>query len=369
MAILAVHELPRVRVSRASRGPITSSLLLIADPWLAATLVAAIFASLISWFIAFQTHTILLYRDTHSHLDIARRVVDASSTGLAQLGGVWLPLPHLVMLPFIWNDYLWRSGLAGSFPSMIAYVITAVFLYRTAFRLTSDQRASFLGALVFILNPNILYLQATPLSELVLIASMTAACYYFITWAKEDNPRHLIFAAVCTFLAALARYDGWALFLVCLTLIAIIGWRRKTPRRVVQGNLFLYGLPGALGIGLWLLWNLVIFHDPLYFQHSQYSAQDQQKFFISNHLDWTYHNLWQAIHDYLVVALETVGPLLFVVALAGLIAFCFRSKLSPEMLASLAFLVPLPFYIAAMFSGQAIVFAPGAASSAVHDVW
>src|SRR6185437_9427211 len=92
MAVLTVQELPRVRISRISRGPIASSLMLVADPWLAATLVVAIIASLISWFIAFQNHTILLYRDAHSHLDIARRVVDASSTGLAQLGGVWLPL-------------------------------------------------------------------------------------------------------------------------------------------------------------------------------------------------------------------------------------------------------------------------------------
>src|SRR5579883_2976755 len=231
MAMLAVHDLPRVRISRPSRGPLASALMLIDDPWLAATLLAAVCASVISWYIAFQNHTILLYRDAHSHLDIARRVVDASSTGLAQLGGVWLPLPHLVMLPFIWNDYLWRSGLAGSFTSMIAYVITAVFLYRTAFRLTSDQRASFLGALVFILNPNILYLQATPLSEMVLLASMTAAGYYFVTWAKDGNTRHLIFAAVCTFLATMARYDGWALFLICLVLIGIIGWRKKLPRR------------------------------------------------------------------------------------------------------------------------------------------
>ncbi|EKD64432.1 MAG: hypothetical protein ACD_50C00390G0012, partial [uncultured bacterium] len=55
----------------------------------------------------------LAYNDARSHLDIGRRVVEGLKPGLAQLGSVWLPLPHILMVPSIWNDFMWHSGLAG----------------------------------------------------------------------------------------------------------------------------------------------------------------------------------------------------------------------------------------------------------------
>ena len=43
----------------------------------------------------------LAYNDARSHLDIGRRVVEGLKPGLAQLGSVWLPLPHILMVPTI----------------------------------------------------------------------------------------------------------------------------------------------------------------------------------------------------------------------------------------------------------------------------
>ena len=43
----------------------------------------------------------LSYNDARSHLDIGRRVVEGLKPGLAQLGSVWLPLPHILMIPTI----------------------------------------------------------------------------------------------------------------------------------------------------------------------------------------------------------------------------------------------------------------------------
>ena len=44
-------------------------------------------------------------------------------TRIGAVGSAWLPLDHLLMLPLIWIDPLYRSGLAGVHPSMAAYVI------------------------------------------------------------------------------------------------------------------------------------------------------------------------------------------------------------------------------------------------------
>src|SRR5579859_2197618 len=126
------------------------------DTWLIITVLISYIASISSFWYFFQTHQIILYGDAYAHMLITRRVFDNATPGLAQLGGVWLPLPHLVMLPFIWNDYLWRTGLAGTIPSMICYMIAATYLFLAARRLTKDSRASFIGTLLFILNPNVL---------------------------------------------------------------------------------------------------------------------------------------------------------------------------------------------------------------------
>src|SRR5260221_7271121 len=71
----------------------------------------------------------VLYADTMSRLDIARKVIDNLTPGFAQVGNVWLPLPQLLMVPFIWNNFLWHSGLAGALMSGTAFVIGGLYIY------------------------------------------------------------------------------------------------------------------------------------------------------------------------------------------------------------------------------------------------
>ena len=80
--------------------------------------------SLLSLVYYFQRGEILLYGDAVAHINIARRVFDSQTPGLLQLGTVWLPLPHLLMMPFLISDWMWRTGLGGSIPSMIAKTTT-----------------------------------------------------------------------------------------------------------------------------------------------------------------------------------------------------------------------------------------------------
>src|SRR3981189_4003727 len=98
------------------------------DLKLLAALASAV--SLFSFLYYFQHGEILLYGDAIAHINIARRVFDSQTPGLLQLGTVWLPLPHLLMIPFIFSDALWRSGAGGSIPSMIAYVLGVMGIFR-----------------------------------------------------------------------------------------------------------------------------------------------------------------------------------------------------------------------------------------------
>jgi hypothetical protein len=99
----------------------------------------AAFFSLIAFLFFFQRDMVLLYGDAVAHINIARRVFDSRTPGLKQLGTVWLPLPHLLMIPFLISDWAWQNGLGGSLPSMFAYVAAVMGL----FRLVRDGLLSF----------------------------------------------------------------------------------------------------------------------------------------------------------------------------------------------------------------------------------
>jgi hypothetical protein len=328
------------------------------DRWLVALVICASCASIGAAIWAYQSHTILLYADAHSHLLIARRVVDNIYPGLAQLGDVWLPLPHLIMAPLAFNDFLWRTGLAGTLTSMPCYLIATIYVFLTARRLTRNSRASFIGSLLFVLNPNILYLQTTPLSEPVLFATLAAASYYFVVWAQDDQMRDLIYAALATFLATISRYDGWALLLALVAAIIVIDWNRYQPRSKILSDVMLFASLGGIGIVLWFVWNLVIFGSPTAFLGGSYSSQSQTESFIHRRVADDYHNLWQSLRTYSIAVAESIGPVLFALGILAVILFLRRRRLSGDALAAATMLVPFAFYIVAFFLGQDVMYVP-----------
>src|SRR3989338_6134842 len=134
----------------------------------------------------------LAYNDARSHLDIGRRVVEGLKPGIAQLGSVWLPLTHLLMVPTVWNDFMWHSGLSGAIQSMIGFVATGALIYLFLKELGVGIIGRFFGVAVFAANINVLYLQSTAMTELLLLATMTAGAYQLLLWYKNENILHLI---------------------------------------------------------------------------------------------------------------------------------------------------------------------------------
>src|SRR5258705_13774440 len=91
---------------------------------------AAVLLSFVALLLSFSRGYLLLYGDAVAHLGIARRILDSRNPGLIQLGGVWLPVPHLLMVPFV-QKLEWRQdGLAGALPSRICYIASVAGLDR-----------------------------------------------------------------------------------------------------------------------------------------------------------------------------------------------------------------------------------------------
>src|ERR1700726_963933 len=127
----------------------------------------AIFASVFSFLIYNRNGDVLLYGDAVAHINIARRVFDSKTPGLLQLGTVWLPLPHLLIMPFIISKQMWQSGTGGSIPSMAGFVLGVLGIFRLvrgAFGRDGEvdaaiQVGAWVSALVYGANPNLIYMQ------------------------------------------------------------------------------------------------------------------------------------------------------------------------------------------------------------------
>src|SRR6202162_1121117 len=174
----------------------------------------AIFGSVFS-FLYFSRHgDVLLYGDAVAHINIARRVFDSKTPGLLQLGTVWLPLPHLLMIPFLFSGEMWGRGVGGAIPSMLSYVFGVIGMFRRvrgtfSRNVEPDRPASFgawTAAVVFAANPNLIYMQTTAMGESLYLALFIWAVVYFSEYTRGDA-KSLTKCGWCLAAACLTRYE------------------------------------------------------------------------------------------------------------------------------------------------------------------
>jgi hypothetical protein len=311
--------------------------------------------------------SILLYGDAVAHINIARRVIDSQTPGLFQLGTVWLPLPHLLDVPFIANDFLWRSGLGASIPSMAAYVAGVLGIFRLVRGMTSRGPA-WIAAGVYGLNPNLLYMQVTAMAESLYLAFFIWTVVYFSEFcahAKTDQARARNLLQRCGVVAAgamLVRYDGWVLAFAVAAGAFFVLLRLNNKRRSLWrawGSLVvLAGLTAAL----WMAYNYANFHNALAFANGPYSASAIAKQSVSASMP-TYPGQGSprtAALYFLKVSRLNLGEgaaqyLLFTLAFVTLLAVLyFARRYSPWIL----LWIPVPFYLLNVAWGSIPIYFP-----------
>ena len=177
------------------------------------------------------------YGDAEAHLNIARRILDSRTPGYDQIGSVWLPLPHVLTMLLARNDALWRTALAGSIVSGIAFVLAGAFLFRTARRVFNGKAgsiAAIAATVVFATNPNLLYLQSTAMNEPVFMAALLAGLYFTVRFHDTQSWMAVCGAGLAALCGTLTRYDGWFL-IPFVTLFVLIAAKRQ---RVAKAALF-----------------------------------------------------------------------------------------------------------------------------------
>ncbi len=209
----------------------------------------------------------VIYADTMSRLDISRKVIDNLNPGIAQLGNVWLPLPQLLMLPFIWNDFLWHSGLAGGIMSAIMFVMSGMFIYFSSILITKSKIASFLSLCIFALNINIFYLQATAMSESLFLCTVAAAIYFLLKWYYTSDKLYLVPAGAAISAMTFTRYEGLSLLFASIAAVFLVSLLKSRSFSKAEGQTILFSILAITGFTAWCLYLAAIFGDPFYWIH------------------------------------------------------------------------------------------------------
>ncbi len=315
----------------------------------------AFIAGVLALYYSYIHNFVLAYNDAQSHLKIARRVFDNRTPGFVQLGIVWLPVPHFLMLPFIWVDKLWHSGLAGSIVGLGCFIATSIALFLSIRLLTNSSLAGWAGVAVLVTNPNLLYIQTTALTEPVLLMCMSASSYFLMRWAREERTTQLLIAGALSALAVGSRYDGWFFAVVSALAVALtVLVKSKNPARV-EGYTLAYTVLPIYGMGLYILYNWIYFGDPIAFQRSAFSAQFAQLDFEAKGLLPTKANVFLSTKVYSWAVIDTNGWIICALGIIGIITYIAVTRFRSDSFVTYTYLAVFPFNVLALYTAQTII--------------
>jgi hypothetical protein len=331
----------------------------------------SLLVSLFALGFCYSRNLLLLSGDAVAHINIARRLIDSTNPGLSELGSVWLPLPHLLIVPFVMRMSWWQSGLAGAFPSIGAYLFGAAGIYRLA-RLWLKPQPSLIALLFFALNPGLLYVQTTALNEPLCLAEMIWAVIFLVEYLRALDrgeiaraTKQLTYCGLVLVCAVYTRYDGW-IFATFAWMIALVPMLRKRSlwKTRAGGAFVLFTAMLAVAPLLWMGYCQRQFGDPLDFLRGPYSARAIEirttKPGSPHYPGW--HSMGVAALYFLKAAelgaiWDRWANLVFLLTIAGsaIAGVYFRSK---HILPALLLWVPLPFYAYSVAYGSVPIFIP-----------
>ena len=190
---------------------------------------AAILAGAVAWAAFFRADLVLSHYDAKAHLVVARRVIDSLTPGWKQVGAVWLPLPHLLLILPTQIDLLYRTGAAGSLLSIACFGVAAYATARLVIAATGSSAGAVTAVALLALNPNLLYLQSTPMTEPLLLAMDALVVLWLFEWVQADRDAVPVRLGMTLFAAAWTRYEAWAVVGAALAAATYALWRRGVP--------------------------------------------------------------------------------------------------------------------------------------------
>ena len=252
------------------------------------------------------------------------------------------------MIPFAVRDAWWHNGLAGTIPSAMCFILAGAFLFAGARRAYGSEAAALAVVLLFALNPNMLYLQSTPMTEPLFAASLAMLLWATLWFRESQSVPAVIIAAVASNAASLTRYEGW--FFIPFVALYLL-WIAKH-----KWHAMLFGALAAAGPLAWLAHNRFYWGNALEFYIGPWSAIGiYQRALASGMQRYPGDHDWKtAVFYYLTAARLVAGWPILIAAVAGALAAIWNRVWWPLVLLALA---PI-FYIWSMHSSGTPIFVP-----------
>jgi hypothetical protein len=232
-------------------------------------------AAMVYW----QQGLTLSHYDAKGHLVVARRVLDSLTPGWLQLGAVWLPLPHLLNLLPVQVDAWYRTGASGI---AISLASIAVLVYGTAqliLRFTGSRAGAVTAVLVILTNPNLLYLQSTPMTEPLLLGLIGLSLWWTVEALDDGSRSRWLRASGALALALMTRYEAWPVAGAVMAATIAARWHEGAGiRRGLVDVARLASLPvvavlwfvvhSKATVGAWFVTGGFFVPDPIYQHHA-----------------------------------------------------------------------------------------------------
>ena len=293
--------------------------------------VAALVGSFAAWHYA-QAGLTLTHYDARAHLVVARRVGDSLTPGWRQFGAVWLPLPHLInFVPVQW-DWAFRTGASAVAVSigMLSWGLASLAQYLR--RTTGSPAAALAAPAVILLNPNVLYLQSTPMTEPMLIGFALVAMDRLDRYLRRTGGA--AGAALALTALVMTRYEGW---LIAAALLLVTAFARvREGRRIAP---LLWQLPFAAIV---LFFVLSWASTGVWFVSSGFFVPDSE---LLHNLDNVFRHLREGVRD-------LTGAIVLWIAAGGAIVAVFASRRRAQSLFSLALICAVGLPLMAFYQGH-----------------
>jgi len=293
--------------------------------------VAAIAGSLAAWHYA-QAGLTLTHYDARAHLVVARRVADSLTPGWRQFGAVWLPLPHLInFAPLQW-DWAFRSGGSAVAVSigMLSWGLASLAQYLR--RTTGSLAPAMAAPALILLNPNVLYLQSTPMTEPMLIGFALVAMDQLDRYLRRTGGASG--AAWALTALVMTRYEGWLIAAALLLVTAFV--RMREGRRIAP---LIWELPFAAIV---LFFVLSWASTGVWFVSSGFFVPEPELF---HNVENVFRHLREGIRD-------LTGSILLWAAAGGAIAALFMARRRAHSLLPFALSCAIGLPLMAFYQGH-----------------
>ena len=282
----------------------------------------------------------LSHYDARGHLVVARRIIDSITPGWQQIGAVWLPLPHLLNAIPVQIDVFYRTGASAVAISVLSFAVASAAIAWIVLAITDSWLAAAAAAAVFALNPNVLYLQSTPMTEPLLLALTLLAVAMLTEWAglqacrsERGQARRVgwVFALAC-----LTRYEAWPVTTVALAGAAWARWRRGEAIAAVARDVGRIALYPAVALVAFVIFSRIV--GGHWFVGGDFFVAENKAL----------GDRWLAVKEIAWGTRMLSGPLLVAIGVAGLAAvialgLTSRARASAIVAASLVATAAIPW--------------------------